>query len=96
VLRGEEFLDDYQPGTNSLYRNGFTKNPIRYTVIGRPVQQGARAKWGNDGISVIGLRRHNLILDVVVGRLEHDGSFLFLSGVSAAMGHIGIPCVLLS
>ena len=58
--------------------------------------RGARAEWALDGISMGGLPRDDLLLDLVRGRLGDDLSVLLLAGVSATMRHVSIPCFLLS
>jgi hypothetical protein len=48
------------------------------------------------GISVAALPRHDLLLDLVRGRLGDDLSVLLLTGVSTTMRHVSIPSFLLS
>jgi len=45
---------------------------------------------------VVGLPRHDLLLDLVSGRLGEDLSILLLTGVSTTMRQVNIPCFLLS
>ena len=65
-------------------------------ILGGLLRKAQEPSGGNGGISVVGLPRHDLLLDLVRGGLGDDLSVLLLTGVSTTMWHGEISGFLLS
>ena len=69
---------------------------MRRTILGGLLKEAQEPSGGNGGISVVGLPRHDLLLDLIRGGLRDDLSVLLLTGVSTTMWHVEISGFLLS